>query len=414
MASAHNPDAETKSTAEGATAPSDGTEGSKRPAARRIALAFPRGTHQERFIQGVAKFAAEHQRRWAFTVAPESLLLNIRELTGWEGDGVLAAINTPEEAACAAQLPIPVVNISSALEVSPVPRSAVDNRAIGLQAAEHLLSRGFQSFGYYGLEGVEYSRQRLHGFQERLAEREFTVNTHLAEPTFRFDGARWNQEQQRLAEWLQTLSHPCAILVASDYRASQVLDGCNKIGISPPEQLAVMGVDNEQVICEHMRPTLTSVARDDVGEGYSAAAMLNALMDGESLASHEVNVPPLEVVERESTALFAVSDPRLRKAVAYLHEYSDDPITVEELAAQAEVSRRWLEYAFRDELGETPHQYLRRRRLLKALQILRGEPKARISDIAKKTGFSTVKQFRAAFQQAYNQTPGEFRRRAGE
>jgi LacI family transcriptional regulator len=118
------------------------------------------------------------------------------------------------------------------------------------------------------------------------------------------------------------------------------------------------------------------------------------------------------VVERESTAAFAVSDTRLRKALAYLHEYSHDPITVEELASHAEVSRRWLEYAFREVFGETPYQYLRRQRLLKAKQMLSDEPKTSIADIAKRTGFSSVKQMRVAFQQSFGITPGEFRRRS--
>ncbi len=382
------------------------------PPSKQIALAFPRGVHQERFIQGVAQFAAEHQRNWSFTVAPESLLLSVLDLDGWEGDGVLAALNTAEEAAFARQLRMPVVNISSALEWSPVPRCMVDNRAIGQHAAEHLLSRGFRNFAFYGLQGIEYSRQRLQGFLDRVEESGFHASLHSSTPTFRFDGELWNKQHDLLAQWLRTLPSPCGMFVVSDYRACQVLEACREVGISPPEHLAVLGVDNEQVICEHMSPTLTSVSRNDPVEGYAAAAMLDTLMRGESLESDEVRVPPLEVVERESTAAFAVSDTRLRIALAYLHEYSHDPITVEELAAHAEVSRRWLEYAFREVLGETPYQYLRRQRLLKAKQMLGDEPKASIADIAKRTGFSSVKQMRVAFQQSFGITPGEFRRRS--
>ncbi len=383
----------------------------QRQPAEQIALAFPRGAHQERFIQGVAQFAAAHQRNWSFTVAPESLLLSILELKGWKGQGVLAALNTPEEAACALQLAMPVVNISSALEVSPVPRSMVDNLAIGMHAAEHLVGRGFRSFAYYGLEGVEYSKQRYRGFVQRLEENAFQATMHLSTPTFCFDGERWNMQHESLKTWLKTLDSPCGVFVASDYRACQVLDACLEVGISPPDQLAVIGVDNEQAICEHVTPTLTSVARNDVAEGYSAAVMLDALMQGAPLESSEAKVPPLEVVERKSTAAFAVSDTRLQKALAYLHEYSHDPITVVELASHAEVSRRWLEYAFREVFDETPYQYLRRHRLLKAKQLLSDEPKTRIADIAKRTGFSSVKQMRVAFQQSFGVTPGDFRRR---
>src|SRR5687768_9744987 len=115
-----------------------------------IALAFPRGAHQEVFIQGVLKYAQENQCNWSYITAPESLALSVLDLVGWPGDGILAALNTAEEAACAAALSAPVVNISSALPSSPVPRSIVDNRAIGELAADHLSCKGFKDYAFYG------------------------------------------------------------------------------------------------------------------------------------------------------------------------------------------------------------------------------------------------------------------------
>ena len=376
---------------------------------QQIALAFPRGSHQEVLVEGVTRYAAENALNWSFTVAPESLLLSVLDLVGWHGDGVLAAINTPEEAECAAKLEMPVVNISSALAASPVPRTMVDNDAIGQLAANHLLARGFREFGFLGLEGVQFSQARWQGFHHILEQQGGSSAKLLATPTFRFDGATWLHQHQQLRQWIESLPKPCGIFVVSDYRACHVLDCCREIGLSVPDQVAVIGVDDEQVICEHVRPTLSSVARNDALEGYKAAEMLDMLMRGEALPASEVIVPPLEVISRESTAAFAVSDERLRRALDYLHQYIYEPITVDELATHADVSRRWLEYAFREVFNETPYQYLRRQRLLNAKQLLADDPKASITQIARNTGFASVKQMRIAFQQAYGMSPGEFR-----
>ena len=130
---------------------------------KEIALAFPRGAHQELFIEGVLRYAADQECNWSYITAPESLSLSVLDLVGWPGDGILAALNTAQEAACAASLSLPVVNISSALPRSPVPRSIVDNRAIGSLAADHLVGKGFQDYAFYGLSDVQYSKDRQAG-----------------------------------------------------------------------------------------------------------------------------------------------------------------------------------------------------------------------------------------------------------
>ena len=377
---------------------------------QQIALAFPRGSHQEVLIEGVTRYLADNALNWTFAVAPESLMLSVLDLVNWQGDGILAAINTEKEAECAVKLGIPTVNISSAMANCPVPRTMVDNYTIGELAAEHLLARGFRQFGFLGLDNVQYSKDRWLGFSSTLEKQGVSATQLLAAPTFRFDGEVWHEQHKQLSTWLRSLPKPCGVFAVSDYRACHVLESCRESGYSVPDQVAVMGVDDEQVICEHVRPTLSSVARNDSLEGYKAAEMLDMLMRGETLPANEIIVPPIEVINRESTSAFAVSDERLRQALDYLHQYLHEPITIEELATHADVSRRWLEYAFRDVFNETPYQYLKRQRLLKAKQVLADEPKSSITQVARSTGFASVKQMRLAFQQAYGVSPGEFRR----
>ena len=138
--------------------------------AKEIALAFPRGAHQEVFINGVLRYAADHDCNWSYITAPESLALSVLDLHGWRGDGIIAAINTSAEADCVAHLPMPIVNISGTLPQTPVPRVSLDNRLVGQMAAEHLIERGFTAFAYYGLRNVAYSAVRQEAFEARLQQ----------------------------------------------------------------------------------------------------------------------------------------------------------------------------------------------------------------------------------------------------
>lgn len=376
---------------------------------KQIALAFPRAAHQEVFIEGVLRYAREQNLHWTYVIAAEWLSFSVLDLEGWPGDGVIAALNTPKEAACAAKFHLPIVNMSSALAQSPVPRSIVDNRAIGAMAAEHLLERGFQSHAFYGIRDIEYSKQRREGFDERLKVANFHSVSLTPPSTFRLKGKFWLHQSEQLTEWLPKLSLPCGLFAVSDVRARQVIDACNQLDIKVPEQVAVLGVDNQQIICEHTHPTISSVARNDILEGYSAAALLDRMMRGRKPAKADQLILPLQIVARESTATFAVSDDRLRAALEYFRQHIENPIAVDELCKHAGVSRRWLEYAFRDKLDESPYQYIRRQRLEHARQLLVDEPEAKIYRVAKRIGFSSAKQLTKAFRREFGMSPREFR-----
>jgi LacI family transcriptional regulator len=222
----------------------------------------------------------------------------------------------------------------------------------------------------------------------------------------------WLKQQQQLTKWLASLERPCGVFAASDARARQVINSCDQLNIRVPEQIAVVGVDDQQIICEHVHPTITSVARNNLVEGYTAAALLDRLMSRRKAPPAVQLIAPLRVVARESTATFAISDERLRSALIYFQEHLDEPLTVNELSAHAGVSRRWLEYSFNNVLGETPHQYMRRQRLENARRLLTEEPTTKIYRIAQRVGFSSAKQLTKVFRREFGAGPREFRRNA--
>ncbi len=378
--------------------------------AKEIALAFPRGAHQEVFITGVLRYALEHSCSWSYVTAPESLALSVVDLRGWRGDGIIAALNTAAEAACVKELEIPIINISGTLPKTPVPRVSLDNSQVGRLAAQHLIERGFREFAYFGLRDVAYSAVRQQAFDAELEATGFKSVALLMPPTYRAKGLHWRDHQRRLVNWLSGLPTPIGLFAVTDYRAQQVLDACRQMGVRVPQQVAVVGVDNEEVICGHVQPKLSSVARNNQQEGYHAAAMLDRLIHGKAVDTVEEMIPPLGVVARESTDTVAFKDSRLCAAIEYLNKHIEDPIGVQELASHVGVSRRWMEYAFREALGESPYQYIRNRRLKLAQHLLEEEPSAKIYQVAKRTGFTSAKQLAMAFGQEYGLSPREYQR----
>lgn len=378
-----------------------------------IALAFPRGGHLEVLIEGVLHYASEAELNWNYITAQETQTLSLLELVNWPGDGILTAINTEEEARCAESLPIPIVNVSSALPNPPVPSCIIDNYALGDLAADHLISKGFGHYAFYGLVDVEYSRQRYEGFQSKLSKVGFQSEELLVCPSYLPEGRDWLRENQTVADWLKSLPKPLGLFALSDYRARQALDACRLMDLRVPEEVAILGTGNEILVCEHVYPKLTSISRNNHLQGYRSAELLDQLMKGQEIDVELHPITPLEVVERESTQTFAVADPRLREALEFLHEHLHEPLfSIDDVSRQAGVSRRWLEYAFRDSLGETPYQYLRRQRLARARRLLVEEPKKKIYSIAQCSGFSSAKQLAMTFQQDLGMSPREYRRAA--
>ncbi|MDC0935806.1 substrate-binding domain-containing protein [Pirellulales bacterium] len=378
-----------------------------------IALAFSRGGHLEVLIEGVLDYVREKELNWCYITALESKTMSVLDLADWPGDGILTAINTKEEAACAEKLAIPIVNVSSALPNISVPSCVIDNCAIGHLAADHLIGKGFRSNAFSGLKDVEYSKQRAQGFSEKLGEAGFSSQEFLSYPTYHLKGSDWLRSNHQLAEWLEGLSKPLGLFAVSDYRARQALDACRLVGLKVPEEVAIIGMGNEELVCKHVHPTITSIVRNNHLQGYRSAEMLHKLMLKEEMDVDLHPIAPLDIVERDSTSTFAVEDERLRQALEYLHDNLHDALfSIDDVTREAGVSRRWLEYAFRDALGETPYQYLRRQRLVRAKRLLVEEPTRKIYAIAQCSGFSSAKQLAMTFQQDLGMSPREYRRAA--
>lgn len=376
-----------------------------------IALGLQQGhLHYGQLIEGVLDYARTHQRRWSFLTAPESLSLSLLDLQGWVGDGVITGLNTSREAEQAQAMTLPVVNVTGTLSASPVPRVSVDNEAIGHLAAEHVLDQGHRRVAYYGLERIAFSQKRQAGFEARLAESGLTPEVLLARDTFRTVGYHWHEQLAQLERWIDSMDKPLGVFTVSDYRARMVLDACDKLALRVPHDVAILGVDNDPTLCEHSEPALSSVSRNSYVAGLEAARLLDRMMRGEPVAPDtELLVEPEGVVCRASTDVVAVEDPRLRQAVCWIHGHIDRPISIEDLLDHVHVSRRWLEYEFRKAFDCSPHQYITKRRIDKAKQMLTHPDRAYVTEVAEACGFKSAKQFSAAFRRIVGASPSDYR-----
>ncbi len=374
-------------------------------------MAVPIGVpHLERAVGGFLEYAAGHGR-WRLATSPESPILSLAGLRGWPGDGILAFINTPADARTVAQLGLPAVNISGALERSPVPRVRVDDRAVGRLAAEHLLDRGFRQTAYYGVEGVWYARLRGEGFLEVVEQAGARCDVFLA-PSTLGRRAAWSQVDRPLRAWLKSLPLPAGLFACSDYRAKLILEGCQELGLAVPDDLAVVGVNNDTIACEFCEPPLSSVSRSSERVGREAAALLERLMAGKPAPEADVLIPPDGLICRRSTDAFALGNPDVAAAVRYMHEHLAEAISIGQFAHEQAVSRRKLEHAFREILGQPPHAYLTGLRVRRARQVLVEQPSLPLQAVAKACGFCDAKRLRAAFLAAFGVSPREYRERA--
>jgi LacI family transcriptional regulator len=375
-----------------------------------IAIAFAVSeTHQTRILRGIQQFAGECGN-WAFTFSPEHYGSSIAALRHWPGHGVLATITTPREVQIARDMGIPVVNLSGALRETGLPRVMVDQEAMGSIAAAHLLERGFRNFGYFGVCRIWSGHQRKTGFLRRIKEigAECSILETPSNPRSLRTAEDWFEPLDR---WLRSLPLPVGILASIDLRAAMVVDACTRLGLRVPDDVAVVGVDNNEVICQLCRVPLTSVSRSDHEVGYQAAALLSRIIAGEPWPKEEVLIPPDRVVTRRSTDVIAIGDVEVAAAVRYIQEHLDEPFGIERLVLAVGRSRRWLTEHFHACLSCTPYEFICRIRIDRAKQLLSAERKVPLHEIARQCGFSETRNLRIVFERVTGERPSRYRER---
>ena len=276
-------------------------------------------------------------------------------------------------------------------------------------AVEHLVERGFRNLAYCGDQGFVWSTRRGQHFRRLAEQAQCRFFEHHS--TARYD-ANFNPtiEIRRIGKWLQTLPRPVAVMGCYDFKAHQVLDSCRQFDIAVPEQVAVLGVDDDRLICELSEPTLSSIIPDTKRTGYEAAALLDRMMSGETVKTDQPLITqPLGVQVRASTDTLAIDDEPIARALGYIRRHATANIRVVDVLQHVALSRRSLEHRFKKLLGHTPAQEIQRVRVNRIKELLT-ETELSIGEIANRTGFEYGEYMAAAFKREVGCTPTEFRR----
>lgn len=293
---------------------------------------------------------------------------------------------------------------------APFPAIITDSAAIGAMAAEHFLDRGFEHFAYCGLDEFVWSRLRGHHFGERLKRSGFTANLYR-QPKARAKRA-WKSEQNFIAEWLRSLPKPVALLCCNDDRALQVIEACTLAELYVPDQVAVLGVDNDVLICDLADPPISSLALSTEAAGHEAAKLLDRLMRGEAMAGQEIRVRPTHIVTRMSTDMLAVTDREVAAAVRFIRRNPNRMMQVNDVVEATSVSRRVLEKRFKAVLRRSVYQEIRRIRVNYIIELLVGTDMS-ITEIAVKSGFDGVEHISRYFRKETGISLREYRKRRG-
>jgi LacI family transcriptional regulator len=331
-------------------------------------------------------------------------------LKKWRGDGVISRLISHELADHFRRVKIPIVNLNDVHENCGLPTVQSDHHMIGRLAAEHLLDRGFGQFAYCGFRGHQWSRKRADGFMERLRTAGFSCGFYESSwggP----DALAWEKEQAEIGRWLTALSKPLGVMACNDVRGQQVMDACQRSGICVPDEVAVVGVDNDEVLCELCNPPLSSVVPNAQRIGYEAAALLGQLMAGAAPDATEQLIEPVGVTTRQSSDVLAIDNPQIAAAIRHIREHACHGLSVPELLKSVPLSRTVLERQFRKYLGRSPQAEIRAVQLKRARELL-AKTDMGLAHIARLVGFEHPEYLSVVFKRESGETPGEYRRRA--
>jgi len=367
---------------------------------------------------GIAKYSRAHgpwifYRQAPFYWGSSNKKARLKQLLKLDIDGIILREQREQEVTDSLlALGLPVV-VSPYRERFPGLHNIVsDDAAIGTMAAEYLLRRGFKQFAYCGFGDMYYwSRERGKSFGDRVTQAGYEIHHYAYEqPKSRYPHS-WEKEQVILVDWLKRLPKPVAMMACNDDRSQHVLEACKIAGLNVPEQVAIIGLGNDDLVCDLAFPPLSSIALGAEKGGYEAAATLDKLMRGKQVPNQSIIVPVLYVVTRQSTDILKIDDPYVAQALRFIHRRAKrEAIQVADVLRVVPLSRRSLYERFTRVLGRSIHEEIKHVRVEQLARMLVSTSLS-ISQIASALGCSEMKNLARYFKQAKGISPLQYRKR---
>jgi LacI family transcriptional regulator len=405
---------------------------------RVVLLMHPFAGYDRGLLEGISRYAQLHGP-WVFCLAGEHRGVPMLEsdstsdklspgglrwrsrresfsLSRLEAAGVIGRIQTPAIARnlLSSRLPLIAVELNEKQLAAGHPLSktsqiCADSHHAGRIAAEHLIERGFIHFAFCGYEGRLWSDRRLDGFSERLREADHSCRVY--EPPHRHRALPWDREEAAVTTWLRSLLKPVGVMACNDIRGRQVIEACLQAGLRVPDDVAVVGVDEDRLLCELANPPMSSVVLNLERAGYQAAELLDGLMAGRAQQPQQILVEALWVIARRSTDVLAIEDRHVAAAVRFVRDNCRQPITVSDVVSESHISRRGLEIRFQQILGHSIRQQIQQARLAWGKRLL-VETNLSAEKIARACGFSSLSYMSSVFHRELGTTLTDYRRQS--
>lgn len=356
-------------------------------------------------IKGIYGYIKEHDQWDVYLGEYSRGEPNPEWLLSWTGDGIIARIENEAIAQLIKQCNLPTVDTSSANLINDIPWVETDDEKIAEVAYEHLKECGLKNFAFVGAH-YNWSQWRGNHFKKLLQAADTQGYFYAPQPG---NANNLIEEQKQIEKWLINLPKPIGVFAAYDQLGRVVIDSCHKLGLMVPEQVAVIGVDNDPLICELCSPTLTSVVPDTFTTGYLAATLLESLMNGMDNVQITNRIPPLGIKKRRSSDSLAIDDPHISKALHYIHEHAAIGLfNIEEILDFIPLTRRVFEKKFQQLVGKSPYKEAQRIRVERIKQLLE-ETNLSLQDISEKIGFEHVSYMSFLFKRETGKTPISYR-----
>lgn len=390
----------------------------KMPTAHRIALLFNGNKIYDReIIAGIAAYLNTTRVSWDLYLE-EDFRCRLPGIERWRGDGIIADFDDPAVSAALARSALPVVAVGGSYQdeadyPARVPYVATDNFKLIKLAYEHLIEAGLTRFACFSLPEAAVNRwaqQREKAFCALLRRDRIEPLLYRGLGT---SAPSWDEAVEQQVEWLHSLPKPIGIIAVSDARARQLMQACMRAGIAVPEQVALIGIDNDPLARMLTRIPLSSVIQGAQEMGRTAAHLLHQMLNGARLDGTRILVPPAGLNVLASSRHQPCQHPHVMQARHFIRQYACQGIKTGQVADYVGVSRSSLESHFRQELGRSVHDEILRFKLDAAKAILAREP-GNIADIAVHCGFTTVQYLHAVFKRELGCTPREYQERAAQ
>jgi LacI family transcriptional regulator len=359
-------------------------------------------------VEGIIRYAQENGP-WSIFFEERGLNDPLpRWLNHWQGDGILSRTTSQANIARLRATRAPIVELYAGPEAD-IPRVFQDEEAVARLAADHFCDRGLRNLAFFCSDGAHWMHERRRAFERAARQRGYACDTFMFIGAKAAAGKKPRQiDDPSVIRWLRSLPKPCGVLCASDFYAMRLARACRTCGIVVPEEVAVLGVDNDPVFCGTSFPRLSSIDLGSPRIGYEAASLLDRMMAGKSPPDDGVGVEPQQVVTRESTDLLAIDDADMTRAIRVIREQACQPLRVGQVAEAVGLSRRVLEQRFQNILHRSPKEEILRVRMERAKELLATSDLA-IARVARKSGFASLEYFARAFRRRTGMTPRGYR-----